>query len=301
MPWGWSSSSLPVSNEAGSAWPRYEAQYLKDALQSDVHKYNTNGLDAVEKQVYLDKVTSLYKQEADELLKTEFEQWLQGRHAANIENEVYENVDGKPVRKWVFRSKAAEDEHGGSKVGQARAGWKHTPWGSASLTHLPGVREYLRGGEQSAIDDDLQMQLLAEFGPQNVEEAFKYFKHWVKGRPLSDAAPLAPKPALEMGQRSDFGRQLPNRMHAYVSDPSDRQPHVYAADHNAETAAVDDAIPSTTTAEDESITQAKGLRAELEANLRDDEARIGDIEQVVEEHNDAVHEAGAQAVRRMAD
>ena len=108
-----------------------------------------------------------------------------------------------------------------------------------------------------------------------------------------------------MGPRSDFGRQLPNRMHAYVSDPSDRQPHVHAADHNAETAAVDlpnaPAIPSTTDGEDSSITQAKGLRAELEASLRDNTARFKEVEQVVEEHNDAAREAGAQAVRRMGD
>ena len=34
------------------------------------------------------------------------------------------------------------------------------------------------------------MNLLAEHGPQNIEEAWMYFKHWVKGRPVSLAKPL---------------------------------------------------------------------------------------------------------------
>jgi hypothetical protein len=293
MTWGWDArGKLPASGastgttgggsvgtraDAGKtkAWPRYEAEYLKRALTSERYKYDTEGLDDQQKGVYLDRVVANYKQEADECLKAEFEQWLQGQHEANdtSREQIYENADGKPVRRWVFRSPEATDETGGSKVGQARAGWKHTPWGRASLVHLDGVREYLRSQEQDAQSKDMQMQLLAEMGPQNIEQAWAYFKHWVKGRPLSDAVALPARfPTDEVVHRSEFGHQAPNRMYYYDSEPNDRQPGVLAQDHNARNAAV--ALPGeapkelTTEAEDKNLQDAKDFRAMLEGMMR---------------------------------
>ena len=224
-----------------------------------------------EKGVYLDKVVANYKSEADECLKGEFEQWLQGQHEANdsSKQQLYENAEGKPVRRWVFRSTEATDDLGGSKVGQARAGWKHTPWGRASLVHLPGVRDYLREQKQSAHDKDTQMQMLAEFGPQNVEQAFQYFKHWVKGRPLSDAVALPSRfPTNEVVARSEFGMQAPNRMYAYDSEPNDRQPGVRASDLDASSAAIaqpgKQPVTTTTETEDRNVEDARELRMRME-------------------------------------
>lgn len=286
MTWGWNARGpLPVdSNATGTtgggakggvaesgvthAWPRYEAEYLKRALQSDRHKYDTGGLDNEERQVYLDKVTSGYKAEADECLKAEFEQWLQGLHECNAPDQEYVNAEGKPIRRWVVRSKESEDAEGHSKVGQARAGWSHTPWGRAALTHLPGVRDYLRSQKERANEQDLKMQILAEYGPQNIEDAWRYFKHWVKGRPLSDAVALPAhfdQPAP--GARADIGPQMPQRMHAYDPDPSDRQPQVYATDRNAYNSAV--TLPGeqppilTNSWEDRNVHEARQLREEL--------------------------------------
>ena len=289
MTWGWDArGKLPASAAStgttggGSvgtraeasktkAWPRYEAEYLKRALTSERYKYDTAGLDNVQKGVYLDAVAERYKEEADECLKAEFEQWLQGQHEANdtTHDQLYENADGKPVRRWVFRSPEATDSEGGSKVGQARAGWKHTPWGRASLAGLPGVREYLKGQTLDAEKKDMQMQLLAEFGPQNIDDAWAYFKHWVKGRPLSDAVALPARfPTDEVLHRSDFGHQAPNRMYYYDSEPNDRQPGVLAQDHNARNAAVSlpGEVPKmiTTEAEDKNISDARDLRIRLE-------------------------------------
>ena len=293
MTWGWDSrgalpadgrgtgttggGSIGTAREASKteAWPRYEAEYLKRAIQSERYKYDTEGLTDAEKGVYLDKVVANYKAEADECLKAEFEQWLQGQHEANdtSKDQVYANADGKPVRRWVFRSKESEDDLGGSKVGQARAGWKHTPWGRASLVHLPGVREYLRQQKESSNDKDMKMQLLAEFGPQNIEQAFQYFKHWVKGRPLSDAVALpAAFPTDEVVSRSEFGKQAPHRMYAYDSEPNDRQPGVRASDHNAYNAAVAQPgkapVRITTESEDRNVEDARELRTRMEDILR---------------------------------
>ena len=292
MTWGWDSrGALPADGTASgttgggtigtlseasktAAWPRYEAEYLKRAITSEQYKYDTVGLSDAEKAVYLDKIVANYKAEADECLKAEFEHWLQGQHEANdtSKEQCYENADGKPVRRWVFRSPESQDDTGGYKVGQARAGWKHTPWGRASLVHLPGVREYLREQKQSSHDKDTQMQLLAEFGPQNIEQAFQYFKHWVKGRPMSDAVAIpAAFPTDEVVSRSEFGMQAPNRMYAYDSEPNDRQPGVRAQDHNAHNAAVtkpgEAPVRETTEREDRNVTETRELSKRMEALL----------------------------------
>lgn len=291
MTWGWESrgplpayasatgttagGSIGSKAEAAAtkAWPRYEAEYLKRALQSEQYKYDTDGLDEAQKGVYLDKVVSNYKSEADECLKTEFEDWLQGQHECNdTENEhLYENADGKPVRRWVMRTPESEDNVGGYKIGQARAGWKHTPWGRAPLTHLPGVREYLRELKESANDKDLQMQMLAEFGPQNIEQAFMYFKHWVKGRPLSDAVAL-PARFTEPNTARTFFDHVPDRMYAYDSVPSDRQPGVLASDPNARDAAValpgDKPVTITSEAEDKNVQETRELRERMQELVR---------------------------------
>ena len=46
------------------------------------------------------------------------------------------------------------------------------------------MRDYLRDQKRLATEADLRMNLLAETGPQNLEQAWVYFKHWVKGRPV---------------------------------------------------------------------------------------------------------------------
>ena len=140
------------------------------------------------------------------------------------------------------------------------------------------------------------MQLLAEHGPQNLEQAFMYFKHWVKGRPLSDAVAL-PARFDESTTRSDFGRQMPDRMHDYDPTPNDRQPGVLASDPNAYNAAVakpgSAPVPQTTESQDRNIEEARTFRARLEdfikrapqrdlpskeVRARDDAADVRDIE-----------------------
>lgn len=337
MTWGWdargalpatsagtgttSGGSIGTAAEAGRthAWPRYEAEYLKRALTSERYKYDTADLDEAQKMVYLEQVIKNYKAEADECLKAEFEEYLQGNHIANDPqgDQVYQNVDGKPVRRWVFRSKESEDADGGSKVGQARAGWKHTPWGRAGLTHLPGVRDYLRNQTQSAHDKDTQMQLLAEMGPQNVDEAFMYFKHWVKGRPLSDAVSLPARFEDNVATRADFGRQMPQRMHEYDPTPNDRQPGVYAADPHAHNAAVAEPgkrpVAQTTEWEDKNVEKARALRQRLEdlaalreqrdlpmeeTRARDDAADAKDISEGKREEARRDAEKAVQRVRQ---
>lgn len=172
------------------AWPQYEANYLKQRILRADEKWDTDGLTPSEKVVYLQEVAKHHKDEADECLKQEFKQWLQGTHP------VYNNAEhvytGQAERRHVYNN-------GNDEVGMRMNGWKPTPWGKAQLTHLPGVRDFLRSEKENAEEQSLKLNLLAEHGPQDLTDAWIYFKHWVAQRPMSEAQ--CREAASEMGTR----------------------------------------------------------------------------------------------------
>ena len=204
MPWGWAkrgpaepvhggSRGTPEEAKISHAWPKYEAAFLKDRLEHGGGRYGNGAIPEVQQFVYYDKISEDYKAEADENLRKEFNDWLQGMHqenalaAAGDARALYpkgNELNGRPKRRSVYRND-------GEAPGQEMQGdWSATYWGKKQLTHLPGVREYLRDGFKDQEEAELQMNLLAEHGPQDIEQAWMYFKHWVKGRPVSLEKPL---------------------------------------------------------------------------------------------------------------
>ena len=188
-----------------NSWPNYEAAYLAKRLGSrnptaaytnryqgglDINNDRTDlfeGMDSAEKAIYLDRVTANYKKEADECLKNEFVDWLQGQHEDNRFQRPYENGAGKPLRRWVYQNSVG----GGGGFGSGTPGtplndWTPTWWGTGQLTHLDGVRDFLKSDRIRSDEHSFLLNLLAEHGPQNIEQAWAYFKHWVKGRPLTE-------------------------------------------------------------------------------------------------------------------
>ena len=119
---------------------------------------------------YLTHATKDYEGEAEECLKSEFKDWLAGMHADNAEPRAYKNMPGRLRRR--------------DTQGQLLEDWHPTWWGQGQLTHLPGVREYLRKDATFADKNEFDMNMLATFGPQNLEEAWAYFKYWVKRHPV---------------------------------------------------------------------------------------------------------------------
>ena len=206
MTWGWSprgpmqayqggARGTPAEAAQTKAWPSYEAEYLKSRLQGvggkPSGKYNTGDLKDGAEAIYLDKVTEHFKDEADECLKSEFKDWLEGRHEVNRAPQPYTNELGAPVRRYTYHtdiplnSGGVEQKAPGDPMEDGQ--WNPTWWGTDSLTHLPGVRDFLRGERKDGWENDFQMNMLAEHGPQDVEQAWQYFKHWVKKRPVSDS------------------------------------------------------------------------------------------------------------------
>ena len=235
MPWNWQgrgATSTELGGTRGSyeeakiahAWPNYEAEYLAKRLEEGGGKYEKGpggkAMHEIANMIYYDKVTEDYKQEADECLKKEFNQWLAGEHPDNDERIPYKNATGKPVRKAIYREK-------GEEPGQPlKNEWRPTHWGKAQLTHLPGVREYLREQSESATKNEFAMNLLAEHGPQNLEEAWIYFKHWVKGRPVGPEICMTERGTP--GYKSIAGRIPPDNEKSEIISgyhyPEDRVP-----------------------------------------------------------------------------
>lgn len=159
----------------------YEAQYLKQRLDTENGRFASNPLAGEAKGVYLDKVSQNYKDEAEACLKKEFVEWLQGNHEANVYGAL-----GTPYIKGVNVPMTAPNRRHvyDGEVSTPKDDWVPTDWGRAQLTHLPGVRDWLRSQREHSDRAELDMNLLAEHGPQNLEEAWMYFKHWVKHRPV---------------------------------------------------------------------------------------------------------------------
>ena len=185
MPWGWAprhevraqSHAEPSST---TPWKEHEAQVLKRLLESNEGRFNTGGFaDNEARFVYLqEQARAGVRDEAEADLVHGFRAWLQGTHPENMpgRTDKYQNkADGRPHRRRMD----------GTRYPTEQTDWQSTPWGDAQLTHLPGVREWLRENAIATDKADLRMQILAEYGPHDLESAWQYYKHWVLKRPIS--------------------------------------------------------------------------------------------------------------------
>jgi len=241
MPWwpGAASQGVQANGSVGGTaesrekgtWPNYEAAYLAKRLGAhdtnakyvydDRYKGHAYIGDDAAKAVYLDKVTEGYKDEAEACLKAEFDDWLQGKHEANLTGKslVYENAPGKPKRRAVVHTKESDKA---KLPGEELTEWHPTWWGQDHLVNLPGVREHLREDAIARERHEYNMNLLAEFGPQNLDEAWAYFKHWVKGRPVAPEvcvnhrAPKSHTYGPSGGSVGPTGMDLPRGLHLGV-------------------------------------------------------------------------------------
>lgn len=249
MPWGWTAPTGDLSVSVGgnvgtwqeskqtNSWPEQEADYLKRRMQRGAvdraDKYNIYELPEDYRQPYLDKVSENYKTEANEQLKMEFNQWLQGTHPSNQTPMIYPNRQGQTKRVYLKPETNAFGRR--FEVGDQKDDFNVTPWGMQGLTQLEGVREYLRSQKEKAAQNDFALNVLAEEGPQNLEEAWQYFKTWVKGRPQSEGAldlgfeynkgPFGGPSNLPRDprntKRSDFGNKQPDRTVGYPLTDTD--------------------------------------------------------------------------------
>lgn len=231
----------PAEAAIGASYPNYNLGYLAKRLNlpnaakaEGTHarpdKYapiNDQDEPAPAAQfAYAQAAAENYKAEADEQLLREFICWLQGQHEDNVAPRVYENLPGQPLRRHVF---GGTDPAGGTDdvlekrvPGQPLQGWTPTWWGTKQLTHLPGVREFLEERTKSSDAASYQMNVMAELGPQNLQEAWMYFKHWVKARPVTEMYNFMPYCAENVGDHGGIGPQMAEAPHR---DPTEDDRH----------------------------------------------------------------------------
>ena len=177
--------SMKDAKSKSLANPDYKAAYLlkrltgyepdsNPGLDMTIDRYRPEDsrpwMDQAEKTAFLMNAVKGYEAEAEESLKLEFKDWLRGEHNDNNDPQPYNNAHGGLKRRDTRGEQLDE--------------WYPTWWGKKQLTHLPGVREYLREDHISADKHSFDMNMLAHFGPSNLEEAWAYFKYWVKRRPV---------------------------------------------------------------------------------------------------------------------
>jgi len=206
MVWNTGGRGSNVSERAAnvSSYPTYDMEYLSNALGAGNSgtKYEVpETLNGMDRLVYTQKAATGFRREAKQALHNEFSLWLQGQHNHNDAMAEYDNS-----RKGVVERRHFMD----GKVG-AKDKWKPTWWGKSQLTHLPGVRQYLIDSKISAERETMDLNQLAEFGPQNLEDAWAYFKTWVKGMPISEAVNFNHAPTRDF-DRSNFGPKMPSEM-----------------------------------------------------------------------------------------
>ena len=121
MTWGWNArkaKGIEVGGPVGTfaretkSWPNYDSAYLAKTLgatnpqsaENDRFDMTTINIpDGEARNVYLQHAVEDYKAEADECLKNEFIDWLQGDHEDNLKQSTYSSGHGraKRVRKYV--------------------------------------------------------------------------------------------------------------------------------------------------------------------------------------------------------
>ncbi len=302
MVWNWNapSASLGTPSEAATpgAWPKYQDEILLRNLKTRENALveardndgNPTGYQASSevRSTYLDHTARNFEKEADEALHAEFQDWLQGKHTANQPgNDLYMNEIGAPVRRHVA----------GELVGQPMDGWHHTQWGKRQLTHLDGVRDHLRKQAIKRDEAELQMNILAEYGPSNLKEAWMYFKHWVKKRPVKLSPASTTDYEHEIGTRSrgwnlpPDGDSWPNQMQVNRSGPPGHPPFTPDDDDDDPV----DLILFNNRVDDETPDSAPSSRPTY-IPPADDKVTLGAAVQI----EDAVEDAG-NAVERVAE
>ena len=150
-------------------------QQLENLYLDKKYPYESLGEDEIKDtfaKEHLKERFKQYKEDADRELRCEFEDWLQGNHPE------YNVADHEEKKREVMMLR--ENENDPLPSLDATEYRQHTPWGNASLVHLPGVKDWLANEEKHRSNVEFNLARLMRYGPQNIEQAWVYFKYLVK-------------------------------------------------------------------------------------------------------------------------
>ena len=170
-----------MSNKMQSSWLD-EAGLRRDQTQRPLPKWLEGDNEIA--QTNKDLVRRLrqsedWRQEADDWAHDEFRKWLQGNSRYN-DPQLKTNV----MRVAHDQMKTPDDEQNpgnqntpGFNLNQ-QLNVSATPWADKSLTGVAGVKDYLRSDFKSHMQREFDYGKLYYFGPQDVNEAWHYFKRF---------------------------------------------------------------------------------------------------------------------------
>ena len=175
--WGWQGKNKQVASYADATQSGLSDEMLRRyaTQQKGMFAKTHNPVLRAEQAKLGEKLAEGLEAKLDAQLELEFKQWLNGVHPVNCSDA----KDRKAMVMDVIRDQSnnynpAMDPHKNLRT------FTHTWWRTNDLKHLPGVRDYLTTDEQKVREEKLKLSKLAHFGPQNVQEAWAYFKTFVK-------------------------------------------------------------------------------------------------------------------------
>jgi len=113
----WNRQADDSKSHGRASYPKYDLEYLANALTDTTGTKYTNTLEGAERLVYAQKAASNYQREADNSLRSEFSSWLQGMHADNKDKNVYNNNRPGVTKRRHFMNGAVGPKTGGSRHG----------------------------------------------------------------------------------------------------------------------------------------------------------------------------------------
>jgi hypothetical protein len=124
---------------------------------------------------------------------------------------------------------------------------------------------YLREDHISADKHSFDMNMLAHFGPSNLEEAWAYFKYWVKRRPVGPYRQLN-DPADKGDDKYLFERSGPVSMAPPKVETDGRMPELLRRETPKNPSLLDDALKQAKD-DHEAMLNSKQYKAQVKAKL----------------------------------
>ena len=197
---------FPDLNNTGSS----QTAMLEDFMRNDPNWDMNPAMSEVQQAAQLRLMMKDFDKTSQITTQREFVDWLQGVSKFNRYEYQYQNLPNQSKRVYTNPGVLPNGEPNENRLGKEREGWNPTHWGTKQLTHLPGVRDFLRQLQRENAEETFAANMTADLGPTDINSAWDYFNTWVKGKKWTyAAAPKVPAQAYDQTFRSPVGSVEP--------------------------------------------------------------------------------------------
>ena len=172
----WAAPKDPMTLEEGTNAIGPSPAKFKMELKNKIQTRLRNTSSSKEQTAYFEMLAKLdedrFKNEINDEYVQDFNKWLQGKSPNNVTGytKVASTANQNPLG----------SRRGLAGVSAEDIARKRTPWGNKNLFQVEGVKEYLAGAIDNRMEFILKLTRLKLNGPQNVNEAYLYYKYIVR-------------------------------------------------------------------------------------------------------------------------